>query len=324
MATPSNSPAGASGGGRAGPSWTRFRLVGAAVGLALLVAAVVLVVTHASSVSGALSAIAHPRPATVLWLVGTILIAVPMGAASQIIMLWRFSRTRVGLGEMSALVSVATVLNYLPLWPGVFGRIAWHRVVNGIGVMDAGKAIVSVRLLGLMTGLLLLGLVWADGIVFDVPDIRWAWLVLAGALSLPAVVPGLRCVAAAAVLKWGDLYIRQFQYVLVFDLMAIEIDATTGMALAGISSVAMSVPFIGSGPGLREWAVGWMTTVVNRLPDALVIGVMADLVLRVATLVVMLPVGVVSALWLRRRLREVQESVGSTPRSSTVNSDSNT
>ncbi len=38
----------------------------------------------------------------------------------------------VGRVEMQALIATATLLNFLPLRPGLFGRIAYHRTFNAI------------------------------------------------------------------------------------------------------------------------------------------------------------------------------------------------
>src|SRR4029079_8775600 len=47
----------------------------------------------------------------------------------------------VGAVEVALLVGAAWVLNYLPLRPGMIGRIAYHKSVNGIEVVDSVRAV---------------------------------------------------------------------------------------------------------------------------------------------------------------------------------------
>jgi hypothetical protein len=51
-----------------------------------------------------------------------------------------------------------------------------------------------------------------------------------------------------------------------------------------------------------------MAARLEYLPDALVIGVMADLLVRAATLVLLLPIGGISLRWLGRNLRTAVEA----------------
>jgi hypothetical protein len=299
---------------RTGWRWHHWRLVGSLIGLVLLAAAIWLVVSHAGDMSRAWAALQQPDPWAIVVLVLVTVVLIPISAAAQSLMLRRTSGTHVAMGEMSALVSVATLLNMLPLWPGAIGRIAYHRVVHGIPPMQAGAAVVAIRLLGLVTGGVLLAAVW----IWPAEAIGM-WLALLFGLLVVTIWPGLRLVGWVVILKWIDLFLLAVRYAAAFSLLGVELDRSDAGALAGTGTVASSVPFIGGGPGLREWAIGWMSERMSQLPDALVVGVMADLLVRVATLLVMLPLGFAAFRWLRRRL---QSSAGSIPRSRTVNSDS--
>ena len=76
------------------------------------------------------------------------------------------------------------------------------------------------------------------------------------------------------------------RYVAAFHLLDATLDG--GMA-AAISGTA--------------WAVGWMNAQLQFIPDALVLGVLADLLVRAATFVVMFPLGLIAGRGLGRRLR---------------------
>jgi hypothetical protein len=103
--------------------------------------------------------------------------------------------------------------------------------------------------------------------------------------------------------------------VAAFHLLGAALDGGAAAALAGTASVASSVPFVGGAPGLREWAVGWMNTQFQYLPNALVLGVLADLLVRAATFVVMLPIGILTGRTLGRRLRAAAAVMAATDRS---------
>ena len=65
--------------------------------------------------------------------------------------------------------------------------------------------------------------------------------------------------------------------------------------------LANAIPFLTGGLGLREWLIGWFTSILVAIPTALALGVFADLINRAAELLVLLPVGGISILWLRPR-----------------------
>ena len=282
--------------------WHRWKIAGSIIAVLLLAGAVWLIVSKSGEVAQAWAALTHPNPWWLLLLFAGVLAAVPVSAVSQVLMLARTSGVRVHLGEMSALVVLSTLLNMLPLWPGALGRIGYHRVVHGIPPMRAGMAIVSVRLLGLFAGVALLALAWllGDG---GTGLIIAAWLsVLVGflLLSLPTAA---RLPALTAASCWVDLGVSAIRYVAAFHLLDATLDGGMAAAISGTASIASSVPFVGGAPGLREWAVGWMNAQLQFIPDALVLGVLADLLVRAATFVVMLPLGLIAGRGLSRNLK---------------------
>lgn len=291
-----------------GRRWHRWRVVGSAIGLLLLAAAIWLVVSRSGELAQAWAALKEPRPQWIVLLIVGIVGAVSTSALAQSLMLRRMSGVWVPLGEMSGLVTVSTLLNTLPLWPGALGRIGYHRVVHGIPPMRAGIAIVSVRLVGSLTGLLLLAMAWALGGSTALVCVAWA-SVLVG-FGLVSIAQSTRLASAAAGAMWFDLGWAGLRYVAAFELLGLHIDVGTAGALAGTASLASSVPFVGGAPGLREWAVGWMTSRMEVLPDALALGLLADLLVRAATIVVLMPIGILMGRGLSRRLRAAVEALG--------------
>ncbi len=286
---------------RSGRRWHRWRVVGSAVGLLLLAAAIWLVVSRSGELAQAWAALKNPHPQWIAMLVLGVVGAIPTSAVAQSLMLRRTSGVWVPLGEMSRLVTVSTLLNMLPLWPGALGRIGYHRLVHGVPPMRAGIAVVSVRLIGSATGLVMLAGAWAVGGSTVLVSVGWA-CVLAGFL-LVSIAASTRLASLAAAAMWIDLGWSMLRYVAAFALLGQQIDVGTAGALAGTASVASSIPFIGGAPGLREWSVGWMTARLEMLPDALALGLLADLLVRGATLVVLMPIGIVMGRGLSRRLR---------------------
>jgi len=280
-------------------------VVGSAVGLALVAAAIWLVVSRSGDLASAWAALKEPSPQWIALLVLGVLGAVPTSAAAQTLMLGRMSGVWVPLREMSGLVTVSTLLNMLPLWPGALGRIGYHRVVQGIPPMRSGIAIVSVRLIGSLTGAVILVMAWGFGGSAVLVSVAWA-CVLAGFL-LVSIGRSTRLASLAAGAMWIDLGWAALRYVAAFELLGHQIDVAAAAALAGTSSLASSIPFVGGAPGLREWAVGWMTSRLELLPDALALGLLADLLVRAATIVVLTPLGIFMGRGLSRRLRQAVE-----------------
>ena len=305
--------------------WHRWRIAGSATGLLLFAVAIWLIATHRQEAASAWESLQRPDPLAILIVLGTILASIPLSAVVQQILLHRSSGVHVPLGEMSRLVSAAGLLNMLPLWPGALGRIGYHRVVHGIEPMRSGVAIVGSRLLAAGGGLIILCAAWVVG----PRGVDWAiavWVAMLAGLTLPGLWPSLRAASWAAVAVWVDLGLSAIRYVAAFYLLGTSLDAVTSEALAGTSNLASSVPFVGGGPGLREWAVGWMTSRLELLPDALVLGVMADILVRIGTLIVLAPLGGWSLKSLSGTLKRAvmdQSSSGSMPKSRTVNNASN-
>ena len=192
------------------------------------------------------------------------------------------------------------------------------------GIGERKRPIVA-RQLAAGGGLIILCAAWVVG----PRGVDWAiavWVAMLAGLTLPGLWPSLRAASWAAVAVWVDLGLSAIRYVAAFYLLGTSLDAVTSEALAGTSNLASSVPFVGGGPGLREWAVGWMTSRLELLPDALVLGVMADILVRIGTLIVLAPLGGWSLKSLSGTLKRAvmdQSSSGSMPKSRTVNNASN-
>ncbi|MHC5023327.1 MAG: hypothetical protein ACYTGG_05380, partial [Planctomycetota bacterium] len=115
------------------------RRAGLLVGALLLAAAVIVVWRQRETVGEALAQVRHPSPGHVIVLLGSVALNVAMSGVVFSLLYARYGR--VGRLEMQAVIASATLLNYLPMRAGMFGRIAYHRTVNGIAVRDSTKVI---------------------------------------------------------------------------------------------------------------------------------------------------------------------------------------
>ncbi len=284
------------------------RLVGSIVGFLLLAAAVVAVLTNRGSLSAVIDAIEHAP----LWLV-TLALVLPLGNWVLIsISFWVLTRRygRVGLGEMHALIASAWLLNYLPLRPGMFGRLAYHKRVNGIGVRDSVRVLVTSVTLTVISNVSICGVAWAAYRASPVAS----WFIVAAPGVLIGIVglvmarregsgfafhPGI---AIALCVRYFDILAWVARYAVVFVLIGHPLSLAEATLITAVSQVALLIPFVGNGLGVREWGIGLALPVLSaEAPKAL--GLTADLVNRVAELVVALPVGLIGSAWLYHRTR---------------------
>ncbi len=212
---------------------------------------------------------------------------------------------RVGKGEMAALIGASWLLNYLPLQPGLLGRIAYHRAVHGIGVRQslvvvglsmgctvmAAALVVSATVAAQRAGMV-------DRLAYIIVACGGALLAGGGVLRLmrPAGVMG-RLVLALG-LRYADMALAAVRYTVLFGLLGAPIGGRDGTLIAAISLVATLAPVP---MGLREWAVELLTRGAAIAPAAT--GLQVDLLGRGGEVAAALVVGLISAVWLYRRQR---------------------
>lgn len=226
---------------------------------------------------------------------------------------------RVGLAEMAALIGSAWLLNNLPMRPGMVGRVAYHKVVNGIPVRDSVRvlicalgctAVAAAIILAAAGGTRLAG---GGAIVLIIAAAAPAILLLAASAAVrrrsgPATMRWRLGVATS--LRIADVGLWAVRYWLVFRLIGTPVVPEAAAIIAAASQLAMVVPVQ---LGVREWIVGLAAA---WLPPSLAVagtraagaagvapGLLADLVNRAAELLVALPVGLVSGVWLAGRRR---------------------
>ena len=231
----------------------------------------------------------------------------------------------VAYGEMLALILAAGVLNFLPMWPGMVGRLAYHKKVNGIAVKESARVIIWANVVSLVGAVVLAGVLVPVALMSAVP----AWLlhgltggVLAGLVLFTAYArrkrpepePEVWRMLAALSVRYAELFVWAGRYVICFALVGSEIRWAGALALAAAGRLAVMVPIAPNGVGVREWSIGLigpalpvaMTGSVIDLPTALA----ADVINRAVEVLIAVPAGVVSAGWLARRMRQQAVETG--------------
>ena len=284
---------------RVSPLRRAARLGGWVLGLALLVAACVIVLRERHDLAVQLSAVRSPSWPHVALLLGAVALNLVMTGLFFQVLMRRYGR--VGTVEMQSLLAGSMLLNYLPLRPGLFGRVAYHRSVNGIAVRDSVRTVVHALVISGVTavGFTLLAAAAIHGgvpagwsVVAPLPGYVIAWF----------VVPRHRALVAAALLRYLEILLWAGRYAIAFSTIGLEVYFGEALALASAGVLATMVPFVSNGLGLREWAIGMLAPLLT--PHSLGHGVTAELVNRLAELTVVVPVGVVALFDIARRTKQ--------------------
>lgn len=273
------------------------RRIGFFVGAALFVAALILVWQRRETITAAFAAIGSPEPLASLTLVACVLANIALSALFLRHLLRPYGV--VGLGEMHAVVAATTLLNFLPLRPGFFGRFAYHRVVNDIAVTDTAKTVVQAALISASIACYLAAVAWASRVT-DV-SLWWGACIPLAGLGAGLTSPHTRHWCGAVLIRYAEVFVWALRYAAAFELIDAPIEAEVALAMACVSVMATMVPFVSNGLGLREWAIGLMAPLVTVYPLAL--GVTAELVNRAAELMVVGLTGAIALIWLARRHR---------------------
>lgn len=274
------------------PGW---RWAGRAAGALLLLAAALVVARHGETLGDAQRAVARPDPG----LIALLLAAIAANIACSALMAWRLIRRygRVGLGEMTALITAATLLNYLPLKAGLVGRVTYHWRVNGIPVASTLRTIIEGAVISGLAALY----AGATLLAIGQDHAAWPWAVAAPLPLLAAAACAARAWRDrlwAALARYLDLLAWSVRYAASFALLGTSLSPGAAVGLACAGMVASLLPLGGNGLGAREWAIGMLGTVIGGW--ALERGVAADLLNRAAELLVIVPLGLIAMAWLWR------------------------
>ncbi len=276
------------------------RRLGLLLGTALLVGAIVVIAQQHDVLAGAVGAMRQLSAPLLVLLFTCVLGNIVLTALMFSVLMSRYGKVR--LIEMQALIAAATLLNFLPLRPGLFGRIAYHKTINDIPPVDTVKTIGQAIGLSVgVAGCLALCLVLAAKFQLTL------WIVLAlpfALLALSTLVGSIRVWALAGVIRYVEVFVWAARYYAAFALIDYTISIESAFAFACISMVATLVPFFSNGLGLREWAIGLAAPLLTAYQ--LEHGLTAELVNRAVELIVVLIAGLVGIAWLAHLRRKTR------------------
>jgi len=284
-----------------------LRIIGTVFGVLLLAAAISAIVSRQDATRSLIDS-ARQAP---LWMFVALLLSValtPLLTATSFFLLTR-RYGNVAWSEMNALILAAWLLNYLPLWPGMVSRVAYHRAVNRIPVRDSARVIVEAGVLSAVAaGLLALLLL---GVARPLGMSGWSALAIASTGALVSAVIAM-CIArsqrrphawryfAVLSIRSVELGVWSLRYVLAFAIVGSEVSVPAALTIAALVQLAVLVPLAPNGLGVREWAVG-ISASVFTLGITTEAGLAAGLVDRGAEVVVAVPLGLIAAACLARR-----------------------
>ncbi len=285
--------------------------IGFVVGALLLAAAILAVSRNTAEFRTSIQTASQAS----WWL---IVLALALPVANWLIMslsLWVLMRRhgRIALGEMCCLIGAAWLLNYLPLRPGLAGRVAYHKVVNRIPVRaTVTVTLTSIACAAVSIAVLLAACVACAAAQASEPSqcVVISTVPVACGVAAMAVcraTGGGWWLALAFTLRSLDLLVWTARYAVVFAIVGHPLSWLAAAAIAAIVQVAMLVPLVGNGLGLREWTVGMTSgllppgVITSRGTLTTTIGLAADVANRAAEIIVSVPIGAVCSLWIAKR-----------------------
>lgn len=272
------------------------------VALGLFLGALLMVWQQRETVLEAVLAIDAPAPRLVAMLFAAIVGGLVLSGATFHLLLRRFGN--VGWIEMQALIAATGLLNFLPLRPGVVGRVAYHRQVNRIPILHSSRTIVEAAIISLSVAVYLAA---SAGMTIWLGANLWVvGFAPVPVLLIGALIPTVRLWSVCAILRFCDVALWSVRYHAAFGLLGLGLPHESALAFASISVIATMVPLISNGLGLREWAVGLLAPLLTSYQ--LTLGLTAELINRAAELIVIVIVGLVSLTWLMPRWREAHKS----------------
>lgn len=232
---------------------------------------------------------------------------------------------RVGNGEMLCVVSSAVLLNYLPLRPGMFGRLTYHKLVNGIRLTQSATAVIWANVLVLLASVLsaLIGMIALRA------QNQGMWFALGGSAVLIAGLAGFSLYAHRAAptddprvwrlitalgTRVAEIHLWGLRFWLAFLILDEPIAWPAALLIAGMHTLVLLIPFSGNGVGLSEWFVGFLSVALPvgvldaNIPLATALGV--GLVGRAAELAVIVPAGLIGGRYVSRRLSAARARKG--------------
>ncbi len=265
----------------ASPWRTRITWLALAIGIVLLVGAILMAATEVNW-----EQLREAEPWQLVALVGLVCANLFFsGLLWWSVTLSFDAKPRVGFGRMLALVCASGLLNYLPLRPGLVGRAAFLKMKHNLPVRQsmwilAVILLISVAVLGIAAAIVQ----WvAPAIQYEVALAALLLLTLgvpmvAGRVMKRKIVAGWLWVPMRA----ADLLITGLRLWIVFQISGKPIEYPHAVFAASAGLFVSLLGITPNGLGLREWAiagatsaatghVGFAAAIIDRGIEAIVI-----------------------------------------------------
>ena len=277
------------------------RVVGAALGVALLVWAIVTVTRSAPTLEHVRAALNAPSFTVIAVALAAGLASFPCSAGVFHALLRRHGSLRYA--QMVKAITASGLLNYAPLRPGLFGRIAYQHVVGGVSMRRGLWSTVEVGVIAMLATLWLALAV----LVVSRCDARALGAIMTGAPLLAGLAllsdreRWWKPYAEALVWRWLDSLSWTARYWAVFALVGVELSWESAAAAACVGLSASLIPIVGGGLGIREWAVALAGPLLGAWPEDL--GLAADLLNRAIDLALIVPLGLAATISAAREMK---------------------
>ena len=209
----------------------------------------------------------------------------------------------VGRGRMFALICASSLLNYLPLRPGLLGRAAYLKLRHQLPVRQS----VLILAVTLVVGGLVLG---ATAVAVLASGQQWQPKACVAVLAALLVCSPLARIVAGKLLRrpvvtaWAwlplkiaDMLVGGVKLWLALRVFGQTVTFEQALAVRAVGSVVDMLGVTPNGPGLREWAIGAVAALTGLVEGH--IGVAAALFERGVEAVVVAIAGVLSVGRLR-------------------------
>lgn len=277
------------------------RLVGFIVGVILVVTAIIAIVRSAPTLDQLRIAVSKPNP----WLIITAALATLASIIGGGGMFYALVRAfgRITFFEMCKLIAASSVLNYLPMRPGLVGRVVHQEVVNGIPIRRSVYSIIEAAVICAITILWLAAAIammhWTSQRIVGAMIVALP-ILSALAYAMPERMP-MRRFLEAIFWRWIDLLAWTLRYAMVFAMLGVDLPIESAATAACIAGAANMIPFLGNGLGVREWAIGLAgPALASWTTDT---GLAVELVNRCFDLVVVVPIGLCVMPGIAKRIR---------------------
>ncbi|MGP1346930.1 MAG: hypothetical protein ACTS3F_09740 [Phycisphaerales bacterium] len=229
---------------------------------------------------------------------------------------------KVGFWEMACLTQSSALLNYLPMRPGMVGRVGYHKLVNGITVRDSIKVLLWANVLIVLASLILLGVCMACAMVLRGDSVVFALVALAtipafaafgwyARRARPAADPQIFRPIYGMAIRFIELHIWAVRFWAAFSIVGVEIGWGAALILAAGHTVALMIPISGNGLGFSEWFLGVGLMLMPMSLSVVSVGTMepglaAGLVARGFEAVTLVPLGLAGGYFVHRRVGEAR------------------